>query len=92
MIDKESAKKEFMKFFYKRFMNTPESYITWKIDHSAIDINYRTPLARIAARIYDEQIIIFSNHKTEYAKQYSEISEDIFTHIDEILQDSVDRF
>lgn len=82
-----------MKILYKRFMSSPDTYLKWKVDHSAIELVYSSPLAKLHIRLYEEKIIILSNHKTEYAKQYDSFNaEEITAYIDEILQDSSDRF
>lgn len=92
-MDKDQIKKEFLKVLYKRFISTPDTTMKWRVDHSAIELIFSTPLAKLHIRIYEDKIIILTNHRTEYAKQFDTFNqEEITAYIDEILQDASDRF
>lgn len=90
-MDKDKLLKDILKIFFYRLVKCKGSAIKWDEDVSAYEVEYSTKLAKINIRIYSEYVIVFSNNKDNHCKKFDEFV-GVEEHIDEILQDSIERF
>lgn len=90
-MSKENDLKQVLKSFYYKFLKSPGSNITWNVDNSAFHVSFQTSLAKIDVRIYEEYLIVFSNHKDYHCTRLESV--DNFNDlVENIITDCFEKF
>ena len=90
--NKDEWKKKILKIFFLIMAETPKSSVGYSEDCSAYEIGFKTELAKFHIRVYEDQILVFTNRKDGSVKKFDTYTPEVEDFIKEIIQDSRDKF